>query len=304
MKPPVFLTRGFSCFLLSAFISGMGSSRVSAQVTLPDTFEGGFKLTRPIEYYNPQNLYELIDGQAVFYLSYGFVKLHHAFYQAGKNLYKVDVYQVQDDLSALGCLREQRDETAKPLDAGAEAYILDYLSALYRNVHYVEIVPESNGNVSEMTSLAKQIAALLPGTTTLPRELALFPQDGLIEGSPNYFGQDLLSYTFLGRGLSANYRQNGADRELRVFISLADNTSGAQNMRKQFSSRLTKPADVKMANGTAGTAGELPYRGSSMLFTFDRFAFGCIGVTDQKQALSILEALQANLSAYIQQEQK
>ena len=304
MKPAVILTRGFSCFLLSALIGGISVSRASAQVTLPDTFEGGFKLARPVEYYNPQNLYELIDGQAVFYQSYGFVKLHHAFYQAGKNLYKVDVYQVRDDLSALGCLREQRDETAKPLDAGTEAYILDYLAAFYRDVHYVEIVPESNGTASEMTSLAKQIAALLPGTTSLPRELALFPENGLIEDSQTYFGQDLLSYSFFGRGLSANYRQNGTDRELRVFVSFAENASGAQNMRKQFSSRLTKPADLKLTDGNTGTAGELPYRGGSMLFTFDRFAFGCIGVADQKQALSILEALQANLSAYLRQEQK
>ena len=267
---------------------------ISAQVTLPETFEGGFRLDRPVTSWNPGNLFELIDGQAVFYLSYGFTNLQHAFYQSGDGLYKVDVYRVRDRLSAMGCLREQRDDTAEPLAIGAEGYLLDYLAAFYQENHYVEIVPETGGTRAGMTTLAGQIAALLPGGTDAPAELALFPRERLIEGSETYFGSDLLSYSFLGRGLSAEYRQDGTDRALRVFVSFAENPDSARAMQAAFASRLTGAADVGL-NGIAGTAGTLPYRGDSMLFAKGNFAAGCIGIADRALALDILGGLLARL---------
>ncbi len=302
MKLHACLKQGFSALFFPILFGILISSPLSAQVNLPDSFPGGFKLTRPVADYNPQNLYELIDGQAVFYLSYGFVILHHAFYKVGNNTYKVDVYQVADVLSALGCFREQRDETASPLAVGTEGYQLDYLTAFYKDARYVEIVPENVGTEPEMTALAQRLETLLPGSRELPRELGMFPPDGLIEGSQTYFGADLLSYSFLGRGLSANYHQNGTDHELRVFVALGKDAPDALNMQKEFSARLSDTSNTTLTGGIPGVIGTLPYRGESMLFAGGRFAFGCIGVTDRKQALGILEQFRANLAGFDRQQ--
>ncbi len=57
------------------------STKSDEKQLLPEQFSDGFKLTKPVAFYDPGNLFELINGQAVFYLSYGFVRLEHAFYE-------------------------------------------------------------------------------------------------------------------------------------------------------------------------------------------------------------------------------
>ena len=39
---------------------------------LKSSFPDGFRLKEPVKFYNAENLYEYINGQAVFYFSYGF----------------------------------------------------------------------------------------------------------------------------------------------------------------------------------------------------------------------------------------
>ncbi len=67
------------------------SAKSDEKQLLPEQFSDGFKLTKPVAFYDPGNLFELINGQAVFYLSYGFVRLEHAFYEKVDAVYTVDV---------------------------------------------------------------------------------------------------------------------------------------------------------------------------------------------------------------------
>jgi len=267
----------------------------AADLTLPDTIPGGFTRTKAVEFYNKGNLFELINGQAIFYLSYGFEKLHHTFYQKGDETYKVDVYQVQDALSAMGCFREQKDEEAGNLSVGAEGYLADYLAAFYKNIYYVEIVPTGEGSADDLKSLATRIADIIQGNASLPREMGLFPKQGIAAGSETYFGESLLSYSFMGRGLSANYTQTGGDKELRVFFAIASAPDSAKTIQKEFTSKISNSGPLTISGTTGGIRGELPYRGESWLFTWDRYAIGAIGVTNKEQASTILQQLLTNI---------
>ena len=55
----------------------------------------------------------------------------------------------------------------------------------------------------------------------------MLPKDGMVTGTEMYTGENLLSYTFLGHGLTADYEQEG-ERNLRVFISFADTDDAAK----------------------------------------------------------------------------
>ncbi|MFC1541452.1 DUF6599 family protein [Candidatus Latescibacterota bacterium] len=275
---------------------------VTAQSTekqlLPESFEGGFKLTKPVAFYDPGNLFELINGQAVFYLSYGFERLEHSFYAKDGNEFTVDVYRLRDRLSAMGSYRQQKDDDAKKLDVGCEGYAIDYLSVFYKSNYYIELIPsdpENKNNIALLTELAKQIETVIPGTTDLPPEIALFPKENMIPDSEMYTGENLLSYTFLGHGLTAEYTQNDGDRNLRVFISLAGNEANANNILKVFSEKLESSDSVRLSNNVRGVKGELPYRGNTMAFSYKEYAVGCLGYTDEKGALKLFNALLTNL---------
>ena len=274
------------------------SAKSDEKQLLPEQFSDGFKLTKPVAFYDPGNLFELINGQAVFYLSYGFVKLEHAFYEKDGATYTVDIYELRDRLSALGSYRQQKDDEAGELKAGCEGYIIEYLSTFYKDKYYIEIIPmESDGenNIKDMSLLASHVEKRIPGTTELPPELVLFPQDGMIPESELYIGENLLSYTFLGHGLTAHYKLKGENSNIRVFISLADSEQKAQKIKEDFRANINNPASIELSGKVSGVKGSMAYRGNAMIFNYRQYAFGCLGYTDEAGALNVLGKLHENL---------
>ncbi len=204
--------------ILSCALNAAGAEKA---LFLKDTFPDGFKLKEPVRFYNQGDLYEYIDGQAVFYISYGFKRLEHGVYVSGKKEYTVDVYELASRLSAFGAYRQQRDESSGELKVGVEGSTIEYLTTFYKGSHYIEIIPagSESEDVPTMKKLASHVAAAIHGETELPPEVGLFPQKDLIAGSERYVDENLLSYSVMGRGLTAHYNQGG-DTELRVFLAL------------------------------------------------------------------------------------
>jgi hypothetical protein len=286
----------FSMLLVT--VSALFSSKCTAQV-LPDKFNDGFTSAKPSEFYNQGNLFELIDGQAVFYLSYGFVKLEHRFYTDSKGVeYKVDIYELADALSGLGSYREQKDNEAAPLGIGTEGYLADYLAAFYKNKFYVEITPTGSGDLDKdaITKLSADVEKTIPGDTIIPPEIKLFPQEGIKPGSERYYGESLLSYTFLGKGLSALYNQKDGENDIRVFVSFAGSVDASLKTSEEFVKVLKNTSKVSLSGKLDGIKGEMAYRGNSMIFHSGKYAFGCIGVIDEQKALVILQKLLENLN--------
>jgi hypothetical protein len=252
----------------------------------------GFTLKEPVSFYNRNNLYEYIDGQAVFYNSYGFTRLEHGVYLKDGGTYTVDIYELGSRLSALGSFRQQREEEASPLAVGVEGAIINYLCVFYKDKYYVEIIPLTSGNndMAAMKLLAPYVDELLPGSKDLPPELAFFPPGGLIPKSERYVNESLISYSFMGRGLTALYKEGGKDKELRVFIALTPDEKAAAEIYKGFSAKMNKPEPARIGN-IEGVKGDLPYRGASMAFASGKFVYGCMGVGDEKKAAAILVAL-------------
>lgn len=285
-------------FMLMIAVTAMFSSESVAQI-LPDKFSDGFISAKPSEFYNQGNLFELIDGQAVFYLSYGFVKLEHRFYTDSKGVeYKVDVYELADALSGLGSYREQKDEEASSLGVGTEGYLADYLAAFYKNKYYVEITPTGSGDLDKdaITKLSADVEKTIPGNSILPPEIKIFPLDGMKPGSERYYGESLLSYSFLGKGLSALYSQKDGENDLRVFVSLAGSAEASSKTSDEFVKVLKNATKISLGGKVEGFKGELAYRGNSMIFHTGKYAFGCIGVIDEQKAVSILQKLLENLN--------
>ena len=262
---------------------------------LKDSFEDGFTRKEPVRLYDQGNLYEYINGQAVFYISYGFTRLEHGVYTKGDKEYTVDVYELASPLSAFGSYRQQRDSDAGPIVAGVEGSSIDYLTVFYKGSHYVEIIPTGTEgeDVPTMTQLAARIADVLPGETDLPPEVGLMPADGLIENSGRYVDDNLLSYAVMGRGLTANYDQGG-DSELRVFLALPDDVAAARLVYDGFLAKI-KDSSLAKLEKAEGVTGNTPYRGKAIMYIRDRFVFGCLRVTDEARARKVLEALHANL---------
>ncbi len=278
--------------VLSCALTTAGAEKA---LFLKDTFPDGFKLKEPVRFYNQGDLYEYIDGQAVFYISYGFKRLEHGVYVSGGKEYTVDVYELASRLSAFGAYRQQRDESSGELGAGVEGSTIEYLTTFYKGSSYIEIIPagSESEDVPTMKKLAGHVAAAIPGETELPPEVGLFPQKDLLPGTERYVDENLLSYSVMGRGITANYNQ-GADTELRVFLALPPDREAAKKVYDGVLEKI-KNTSLQKLEKAEGIMGDSPYRGVALMYLRDRFVFGCLNVKNEENARKILDALYANL---------
>ncbi len=256
----------------------------------------GFSLEGQVAFYDRSNLYEYINGQAVFYLSYGFTRLEHGVYKKNGGTYTLDVYELSSPLSTFGAFRQQREEDAEKLDAGTEGSILSYLTMLHKDKYYVEIIPETEGSddMGAMRELAAWVDSAIPGSGKLPPEVAIFPTDGLVTDSERYVDESLISYSFMGRGLTAVYKDPGQEKEMRVFIAFALDGSKANEVYDGFKGKMSGTQSILIDNIDA-IKGELPYRGLSMACRYGSFVYGCMGISDERKATALLFAIGANL---------
>jgi len=262
---------------------------------LKPTFPGGFKTKEDIKFYDRGNLYEYINGQAVFYLSYGFKRLEHGYYENGDATFYVDVYELGSDLSAFGSFRQQREEGAESMEAGAEGSILDYLAVFYKDRYYVEIIPMSGDDTMPlMRRIAAEVEKNIPGEAVVPQRVKLFPEKDLVGGSERYVDENLISYSFMGRGLVAHYTPGGGDREVRVFIAIAEDEAKAKAVFDEYKGKLENPAPVTIA-GAQAVKGREPYRGTTIVAQYKNFVFGCLDVKDEEAETALLAATLENL---------
>jgi hypothetical protein len=295
-------TAGGIALLISAAALCAAMSSPAEEARFLTQVPNEFTAKVPVAFYNRNTLYEYIDGQAVYYNSYGFTRLEHGTYQrGGGGVYTVDIYELGSPLSAFGAYRQQREADAKPYSAGAEGAMIDYLTVFYKDKFYTEIIPQTGGDddVGAMQLLAAWADSLIPGEKTLPPELALFPPDGLVKGSERYVDESLISYSFMGRGLTAVYKLPGQDKELRVFIALTAGPDKAAEIFKGFQGKMKEPQPLAIG-GVEGAKGELPYRGLSLACMQGPFVYGCMGAGDEQKAAALLAALGERLKKAMQ----
>ncbi len=266
---------------------------------LKKSFPDGFTFKEPVTFYNEQDLYEYINGQAVFYLSYGFKRLEHGFYEKGEASYYADIYELDSRLSAFGSFRQQREAGAAVLGVGAEGIVTDYLATFYKDKYYIEIIPMSgdNGVVESMKLLAGHIDKAIPGAAELPPEMGIFPDEWLVSGSERYVDENLISYSFMGRGMVANYLPVKDEKEIKVFIALAGTDTNAKTIYDNYFKKLQNPHTVQISD-IKGIKGKEPYRGITIISSWEGYVFGCLNVENELKTFDILNAILLNLKKY------
>jgi hypothetical protein len=177
----------------------------------------GLQPLGPTESYNPDNLYEKIDGQAEAYLNFQFQRLRfRSFSLNGNSKTYVDVYEydMAKPINAYGIFAMERDPSAPVVDFAAEGYRGAMGFFLRQGKYYVQILASDQqpATLAAAERAARAMAAALPadnggleGLKRLPADgnpatLAFTPKDAFgIPGLTNVFQAD---YPFEGTTLT------------------------------------------------------------------------------------------------------
>lgn len=252
----------------------------------------GWQLAEGPLSFNPETLWEYLNGGAPRYEAYGFERLVHIRYQLGDDpLASViaDVYDMGSKLGAFGIYRSIRPSDAVIRSWGAEGYRSGTVAAAWKGVVFVHASADDERPdlIETMEMLVSRICDEADGGILPPTILDPLPPQGLIPYSERYVASDLLGHADLGGGVVATYEIDGRRGEL--FFSELESETVAQQALESY--RREKDRWAEVADAPAGFRFQESESGSGTVLRSGRFVTGVHGDLPFEAQDGLLERL-------------
>jgi len=249
--------------------------------------------TEPARVFEPDNLYEEIDGEAELFLPYGFRELTVGFLRPVGNdraEVRLELFRLATPRDAFGVFSQQRFPDQEVADVGAaKAIVSDTSLDFFQGSRFVRIRAASrNAGRGDLESLGREVSALLPGTDDPPPETEALRIPGLVDGTLVFHRRAILGYEVLAPGYEAKYAVPGMSATL-VLIAPED-AGPAPRFRERLSRFLPGFAPIEKDLARA----DLP-SGTLWLMSRNGFHFGVAGKITGAQAGRILSKVSQRL---------
>ncbi|MCP5064817.1 MAG: hypothetical protein GY936_20550 [Ignavibacteriae bacterium] len=194
----------------------------------------GYQKNGEIETYNPDNLYDIINGAADSYIKYDFEKLSIIRYKgnADQSL-RIEIYRHSNSANAFGIYSNERPLKGNWIDVGAQGYYENKILNFYKGKYYMKLMSYKIDNSEELLlSVAKKVAENLEGKDELPKLLESFPTDGKINYSGRYIHKNFLGYKSLSEAFTMDYVVDG--KNFKMFIIQKSNVDACKKMLEDY----------------------------------------------------------------------
>ncbi len=246
-------------------------------------------------HYNPENLYKYINGEADFFVAYGFVSLVGANYSSGSensDSITVDIYDMGEKLNAFGVFQSKRGRELSSLKIGAASFAADGYVVFYKDRYYVEILSfvEGEQRETEHVIIARKVAEKIQGDISPPYELSYLPEFGRIEGSETYVKGGVLGHAFLDRGVMCDYRIEGD--VVSAFVAFFPSSEDAVNSfeeHKDFLRSSEKKCLPLNEFGKHGFVSQEPYHNNILVVREGSFVVGVYGLLKAQKGIELLK---------------
>ncbi len=237
------------------------------------------------EIYDPENLFEYINGAADNFLSYGFQQLTVRDFSFENVQFSVELYNMGTPLNAFGIYKSEKPQDAPGLKIGAESVISPpYQALLVKGNFYVKInAYEGELNASNGPKILKAVAEAIPGEDHFPEQISLLPGENKIPGSEGFIREAFLGMSFLKRCLFARYQLSDSTT-FRYFIIIPEKKEPTKKLWKKLASNWKS----EQLNETSILIKKIPYKGYAGVFMQEDLIYG---VADCKNAAQVKKLL-------------
>ena len=211
---------------------------------------GGFEaLSRP-QTYDPENLYEKINGKAPFYIKSGFEKLFTQRFVSKdrESLWiEVFVYDMAGARNAFSVYSMQRRPDGKILSLWELPFGYRTDNALYfvSGKYYIELVGSSKSleQFEVMAAIARRLVdKLAAGKADQIAELSLFPTENIVPGSIKLYLTETFGFEGLTNTFTARYEIDG--ETITAFLSKRADYEDAETVAASYRSFLIENGAV------------------------------------------------------------
>ncbi len=232
-----------------------------------DNAVSGWTMKSEARFFNPDDLFEYINGAAENYLNYGFQRVVTAEYSHPQMASEavLEIYEMKDALNAFGIYASELNPDSEFLEIGAEGYIGGTALHFWSGPYYskITVFEESDALKAEMKNIAESLSEKMgPADAAFP-EISGFPAEGLIPHSIRYLPKDILGQASLEHGFEARYRR-GNDEYKLVVAAPGDSETAKEALAgyRRFISSNGKILREVASPGDGGFLGEDSYYGN------------------------------------------
>ncbi len=254
------------------------------------------------EFYEPENLFDYIDGQADTYLDYGFRLLITREYATKENtMLTVEIYLMEDPHHAFGIFAAERTPEDNAVDVGVEGFMGANIMAFWKGPYYCKILfyQMSPSLESVLPKTGRLLAEKIPGSYGTPELFSVFPTAFRVKGSERFIPRNFLGQTYLKNGYRVDFDRDG--RSYQAFLLEAGSNEEARQSYLRFQEFL-KAERSTVSPFRKGEIDMAWVRGESdkFLFHYGPFWGGVLDEKDPKAAeqtiLAMVEKLKAGRS--------
>lgn len=262
---------------------------------------GGWVRDGQFDCYTPDNVFELIDGEAELYFPYGLKRVLAGKYAqaGGATPVSVELYELGSPLDAFGAYSNFRDKDSALIRVGGEGFAGSTQVMFYQDRWFVKARVNRPEDKDALLAFVRALADALPPQPAPPAALTLLAIDGAVPGTLQYVGRDLLGYAFLPRGLMAEVDVDG--KPVRVFVVMAGTAKEAGKVLADYAAYLEKEGAprrwVDTAQGQALAAQDPLHKGVLIQHTGNWVA-GVAKLAAPDDGLPLLERLAAHVAGH------
>jgi len=178
----------------------------------------GWKVTSGPQFFEPQNLWKYINGQAEMYLDYGFELVATAEYTTldGFKSMAIEIYQMQSPKHAFGIYAAERSPHDSFIKVGVQGYLSENVLNFWKGLYYVKLTSfQTSSETKEiLMKLAVVIDNKIKGSYSEPELFACFPEDNKVKMSERFIPKNFLGLSFLKDGYRAEYKRGGSSYQV------------------------------------------------------------------------------------------
>ncbi len=236
--------------LLASLVLASALARAGGDVPAPDcALVPGWTLKGPLRTFEPDTLFDYMNGNAEGYHAYGFVFMKGVtcVNDAGDQLV-IDISELGDADRAWGIFVANRDMRSPNEPIGVVGQVLSRRATFAKDRYYVEIAASpAADHTRPLRAFTEALAAQISGRTAPPEGVAWFPKDGLEADSVRLVPEGVLGIRALRHGFLARYPEG------RAFVVAEQSEEAATVTLQKVRERFAGAADVEGIGDAAFT---------------------------------------------------
>jgi len=182
---------------------------------LPDI--AGWAVTEEVEVFNPDNLFDRINGAAPLFIENNFREMTSLEYTKGEDYITIQAYRHATPEDAFGMYAAERTPELTNYPIGGEAQGDAASFFFFAGDMYIKMWSSFESDDNEiLQQIAKGLADKIDPNAGYPAVFKMFPADGKKEYTEGYITSNYIGHEFLKNVFIAQYEKNGKPFQLFV----------------------------------------------------------------------------------------